>query len=85
MMKIGKSDCEGTFAERPAMTRLHRSGPPGTLIDRDITRPREARMLRITHKAALKGIEAALLDAGIPFAGAGAGPQTILVRRAPDP
>jgi moderate conductance mechanosensitive channel len=33
--------------------------------------------------AALKKIEAALVEAGIPFAGAG--PQTILVRRAPDP
>ena len=33
--------------------------------------------------AALKKIEAALVEAGISFAGAG--PQTILVRRAPDP
>jgi small-conductance mechanosensitive channel len=33
--------------------------------------------------AALKRIEGALVAAGIPFAGAG--PQTILVRRAPDP
>jgi len=33
--------------------------------------------------AALKGIEAALVEAGISFAGAG--PQTILIRRAPDP
>jgi moderate conductance mechanosensitive channel len=33
--------------------------------------------------AALKKIEGALVDAGISFAGAG--PQTILVRRAPDP
>ena len=33
--------------------------------------------------AALRRIEAALVEAGIPFAGAG--PQTILVRRAPDP
>ena len=33
--------------------------------------------------AALKRIEAALVEAGISFAGAG--PQTILVRRAPDP
>ena len=33
--------------------------------------------------AALKKIEAALVEAGIAFAGAG--PQTILVRRAPDP
>jgi small-conductance mechanosensitive channel len=33
--------------------------------------------------AALKSIEAALVEAGISFAGAG--PQTILVRRAPDP
>jgi moderate conductance mechanosensitive channel len=33
--------------------------------------------------AALKKIEAALVEAGIPFAGAG--PQTVLVRRAPDP
>jgi moderate conductance mechanosensitive channel len=33
--------------------------------------------------AALKRIEAALVAAGIPFAGGG--PQTILVRRAPDP
>jgi small-conductance mechanosensitive channel len=33
--------------------------------------------------AALKQIEAALVEAGISFAGAG--PQTILVRRAPDP
>jgi small-conductance mechanosensitive channel len=33
--------------------------------------------------AALRRIEAALVDAGIAFAGAG--PQTILVRRAPDP
>src|SRR5262249_13310254 len=35
------------------------------------------------RSAALKKIEAALADAGISFAGAG--PQTILVRRAPDP
>jgi hypothetical protein len=33
--------------------------------------------------AALKKIEAALVEAGISFAGAG--PQTILVRRTPDP
>jgi moderate conductance mechanosensitive channel len=33
--------------------------------------------------AALKRIEAALVEAGIPFAGGG--PQTILVRRAPEP
>jgi hypothetical protein len=33
--------------------------------------------------AALKKIDAALVDAGIPFAGAD--PQTILVRRAPGP
>jgi moderate conductance mechanosensitive channel len=33
--------------------------------------------------AALKRIEATLVEAGIPFAGGG--PQTILVRRAPDP
>jgi hypothetical protein len=33
--------------------------------------------------AALKKIEAALVEAGISFAGAG--PQTILIRRAPDP
>ena len=33
--------------------------------------------------AALKGIEAALVEAGISLAGAG--PQTILIRRAPDP
>jgi moderate conductance mechanosensitive channel len=33
--------------------------------------------------AALKNIEAALVEAGISFAGAG--PQTILIRRAPDP
>jgi hypothetical protein len=33
--------------------------------------------------AALKRIEAGLAEAGISFAGAG--PQTILVRRAPDP
>jgi moderate conductance mechanosensitive channel len=71
----------GPLIREPLKGKLYRVDP-GVKIFRCKFMTTPGRQFDV-RTAALKKIEAALVEAGISFAGAG--PQTILIRRAPDP